>query len=55
MVDNKTVVTHKDYGNFKRGQIGNPYHRSVLGVGYFGEGKYSIGRGKNLENEIYEV
>lgn len=55
LVDNKTVVTHKAYGNFKRGQIGNPYHRSMLGVGYFGEGKYSIGRGKNLENEIYEV
>lgn len=36
-----TVVTNKDYGAFKKGQIKNPNHASVYGVGYMGQGSYS--------------
>lgn len=28
------------YQNFKDGSIKNPYHKSIYGVGYIGEGKY---------------
>lgn len=33
---------HKQYGNFKKGNIKCPYDRSVYGVGYIGEGKYKV-------------
>lgn len=28
------------YNNFKKGEIKNPYHPNVYGVGYYGQGKY---------------
>ncbi|WP_252251217.1 hypothetical protein [Clostridium sp. VAP52] len=30
-----------DYGNFKKGTIKSKYSKSVYGVGYFGQGKYT--------------
>lgn len=38
------------WGNFSKGQVKNPYHKSVVDVGYFGEGIYK-GRGK--DNKAY--
>ena len=31
-----------EYGQFKKGRVKNPYHKSVYGVGYIGEGKYKV-------------
>ena len=35
----KTKV-HTNYGQFKKGQVKNPYDKSVFSIGYLGEGKY---------------
>lgn len=34
------ILKTVDYGNIKKGTIRNPYHPSVYGVGYIGEGIY---------------
>ena len=36
-----TVVKNRTYQNIVKGEICNPYHKSVCGVGYFGVGKYN--------------
>ena len=33
------VYRNTTYGNFKRGQIKNPYDRCIFGIGYLGEGE----------------
>ena len=38
------IKTHTTSGNFKKGQIKNPYDKTIFGLGYLGEGNY-IGRG----------
>jgi hypothetical protein len=35
-------ITTSSYQNIKKGQIKNPYHISVVGVGFIGVGKYKI-------------
>lgn len=35
------ILKNINYHNLKRGQVKNPYHPSVYGVGYIGVGKYS--------------
>ena len=37
--EHKTKV-RTNYDAFKRGNVKNPYHKSVFGVGCIGEGKY---------------
>lgn len=41
-IDNivETTIRNKEYKEFKSGRIKNPYHLSVYGVGYFGQGIY---------------
>ena len=41
------------YGNFIRGNITNPYDRTVCGVGYFGEGKYKSSYSKKVISKDY--
>lgn len=49
--DNNFVIKETNYARIKSGKIKNPYHKSVLGVGYLGVGNY---RGtKNVK--IYDV
>ena len=38
--DDGTVVEHKQYNDFKRGKIKNPYFPNVYGVGFVGIGDY---------------
>lgn len=38
--DEHNVRIHTTYNNFKKGNVKNPYHPSIYGVGYLGEGKY---------------
>lgn len=42
--------------NLKKGKVSNPYHKSVSGVGYFGEGTYSSTRadGTRKKTKTYE-
>ena len=36
----KAVVNNLIYSNIKKGEVKNPYHPSVYGIGYFGVGDY---------------
>ena len=38
--DHKTKVNIQ-YSKFKNGGVKNPFHPSVYGIGYLGEGKYN--------------
>ena len=38
--DDGTIVEHRRYGHFLKGQIKNPYFPSVYGVGFIGVGKF---------------
>jgi len=38
--ENGYIIKNVVYQNFKNGNIKNPYHLSVYGVGYMGEGEY---------------
>lgn len=37
---NGVLIKAKSYHSVRKGKIKNPYHPSVCGIGYFGEGKY---------------
>jgi hypothetical protein len=39
--DNGNIFKNKRYEDIKRGEVRNPYHKSVHKVGYLGEGKYN--------------
>lgn len=44
------IKEHQTYSNFKKGEIKNPYDRTVFGVGYVGVGKY-----KTKENGRFTI
>ena len=44
--DEYKAKVHTRYDHFKKGEVKNPYHPSVFGIGYFGQGKYKS-RGKD--------
>lgn len=52
--DEYKARVHTQYGNFKKGNVKNPYHPSVYGVGYLGEGKYKPSE-NGKSTKIYEV
>ncbi len=43
------IKEHTNYGNFSRGQVRNPYDRTVMDMAYLGVGKY-ITKDKNNKN-----
>ena len=48
-----TIIKGLQYGNIKKGQIKNPCHPSIYGVGYDGIGKYTTTRnGKNTKEYV---
>ena len=47
------IYYHNVYTNFKKGQIKNPYDRSIFGVGYIGDGKYGTGDAVKRTQEEY--
>ena len=49
--DEYKTETHTDYKSFKKGEVKNPYHKSVFGVGYIGIGKYKSKRNGKLTKE----
>ena len=40
--DKYKARVHKRYDHFLEGVVKNPYHPSIYGVGYIGEGKYKV-------------
>ena len=38
--DKHKTIVHTNYNSFKNGIVKNPYHPSVFGIGYLGQGKY---------------
>lgn len=40
--DDGTILEHRTYGDFKKGNIRNPYFPTVCGVGFIGKGKFKI-------------
>lgn len=42
--DEHKARTRGNYQQFQKGAFKNPYHRSVCGVGYLGEGEYKVGK-----------
>lgn len=47
--DDGTVVEHREYSAFKKGQIKNPMTPSVYGIGFIGKGKFKT-KDKNGKN-----
>jgi len=45
-----TLVEGKEYADIQKGTVKNPNHRSVHGVGYFGQGKY---KSKNKQGKRF--
>lgn len=39
--DNGVILKNRRYGRISEGSVDNPYHPTVSGVGYIGEGKYN--------------
>ena len=52
--DEHKFVANTTYQNFKRKVISNPYDRSVCGIGYIGEGKYSY-QSDGEVNTVYDI
>ena len=52
--DEHKEKVHTQYNNFEKGNVKNPYDKTVYGVGYIGIGKYKISKnGKNTK--AYEI
>lgn len=49
--NNGVTLYEKQYGHVKRGNITNPYHKSVFGVGYTGQGIYKA----TIDSKITKV
>lgn len=53
--DEYKAIVHTTINNCKNGQVKNPYHPSVYGVGYIGVGKYKSRENCNKkDNNYYE-
>lgn len=46
-----TIVTNREYGDFKKGAIKNPNHASIYDIGYIGQGNYNYKDNK----DSYEI
>ena len=51
--DKYKAIVHTSINNCKNGQVKNPYHPSVYGVGYFGVGKYKSRENCNKKDNSY--
>lgn len=39
--ENGCIIENRRHNDIKKGSVKNPYHKSVCGVGYIGQGKYT--------------
>lgn len=51
--DDGTIVEHREYGNFKKGNVKNPMTPSVCGVGFIGVGDYKTSDGNGKHTKCY--
>ena len=54
LVDDKYISEHTSYYHFKHGSVSSPYHLSVYGAGFLGEGKY-ITRNNHRQTKAYRT
>lgn len=52
-MDEHKVQRNTSYSNFLKGQVKNPYDRTIAGVGYIGEGKYDSPRSKGEKSAYH--
>lgn len=52
-LDENKCIKDVDCSDLKRGAISNPYHKSVFGVGFVGEGEYYCKRGRK-QTKVYD-
>lgn len=52
--DEHRAKVHTEYGNFKKGDVKNPYHKSVFGIGYVGIGKHKTSE-NGESSTIYRI
>lgn len=45
---NETILKNIRLGDIKNGEVANPYHKSVYGVGYYGDDSQSVRKNKKL-------
>lgn len=48
---NRCILKGRNYSSFKDGKIKNPYHRSIMGVGFIGQGKHRVSINSRLTNK----
>lgn len=53
--DEHKARVHTTYTNFKKGQVRNPYDKTVYGIGYLGEGKYKVYIDQEHLEPVYNV
>lgn len=46
------IKEHQTYSNFKKGEVKNPYDRTVFGVGYVGVGKYKTKENGRIKFDV---
>jgi len=52
--ENGLILKNQYYDSIKKGQVENPYHPSIFGIGHLGEGMYSQPRRDGVE-AIYKI
>ena len=45
------IFEHAEYGSFKKGEIKCPYEPRIYGVGFIGEGNYTVSKNGKLKKE----
>lgn len=48
---NNNFITHTTYGQFKNGEISDPYDKTICDIGYIGEGKYKVKKNKMITSQ----
>lgn len=49
------IKRHTTYSNFKRGQIKNPYDKTICEIGYLGDGYYKTKIRDNIHTQEYRI
>lgn len=52
-IDRPDLQVWSTIQNIKMGQIKNPYHRTVCGIGYYGVGEYTSRKDNEKNRRIY--
>ena len=47
------IREHTTYSNFQRGQVKNPFDKTICNVGYIGDGKYLTGTARKHTVEYH--